>query len=183
VPLLAGGTPAHRPAYGSDGDYFSKPNRESIFAEVYALNARGDAAQLPGVVVSGRPARKPAGVPPGGRPRLGAIRVLGPSASWAIRVLGLSASWGRPRLRAIRVLGHPRRAAIRVSPGCPPRLGPSASWQRHEDVPLLAGGTPAHRPAYGSDGDYFSKPNRESFFADVCALMREAMPRKYPALW
>ena len=27
----------HRPAYGSDGDYWSKPNRESIFNAVYAL--------------------------------------------------------------------------------------------------------------------------------------------------
>ena len=28
---------AHRPAFGSDGDYFSKPNRESVFAAVEAL--------------------------------------------------------------------------------------------------------------------------------------------------
>ena len=27
----------HRPAYGSDGDYWSKPNAESIFDSVYAL--------------------------------------------------------------------------------------------------------------------------------------------------
>jgi pyruvate/2-oxoglutarate/acetoin dehydrogenase E1 component/TPP-dependent pyruvate/acetoin dehydrogenase alpha subunit len=40
-----------------------------------------------------------------------------------------------------------------------------------------------HRPAYGSDGDYFSKPSRETIFAAVYELMREASPRKYPALW
>jgi len=39
-----------------------------------------------------------------------------------------------------------------------------------------------HRPAYGSDGDYFSKPNRETIFAEVYALMREANPRKYTTL-
>lgn len=37
-----------------------------------------------------------------------------------------------------------------------------------------------HRPAYASDGDYWSKPNRESIFAEVYALLHEANPRKYP---
>ena len=37
-----------------------------------------------------------------------------------------------------------------------------------------------HRPAYGSDGDYWSKPNRETIFETVYDLMHEAMPRKYP---
>jgi 2-oxoisovalerate dehydrogenase E1 component len=41
----------------------------------------------------------------------------------------------------------------------------------------------AHRPAYGSDGDYWSKPNRETIFAGVYELMREANPRKFPKLW
>ena len=39
-----------------------------------------------------------------------------------------------------------------------------------------------HRPSYGSDGDYWSKPNRETIFEGVYALMHEANPRKYPAL-
>jgi pyruvate/2-oxoglutarate/acetoin dehydrogenase E1 component/TPP-dependent pyruvate/acetoin dehydrogenase alpha subunit len=39
-----------------------------------------------------------------------------------------------------------------------------------------------HRPAYGSDGDYWSKPNRETIFDGVYALMHEANPRKYPTL-
>jgi pyruvate/2-oxoglutarate/acetoin dehydrogenase E1 component/TPP-dependent pyruvate/acetoin dehydrogenase alpha subunit len=37
-----------------------------------------------------------------------------------------------------------------------------------------------HRPAYGSDGDYWSKPNRESIFEAVYDLMHEANPRRYP---
>ena len=30
-----------------------------------------------------------------------------------------------------------------------------------------------HRPPFGSDGDYFAKPNREEIFAAVQALVRE----------
>jgi 2-oxoisovalerate dehydrogenase E1 component len=37
-----------------------------------------------------------------------------------------------------------------------------------------------HRPPYGSDGDYFSKPNREQIFEAVYGLMHEADPRRYP---
>jgi pyruvate/2-oxoglutarate/acetoin dehydrogenase E1 component len=37
-----------------------------------------------------------------------------------------------------------------------------------------------HRPAYGSDGDYWSKPNRETIFESVYDLMHEANPQKYP---
>lgn len=38
-----------------------------------------------------------------------------------------------------------------------------------------------HRPAYGSDGDYWSKPNVEQIFDTVYALMHEANPAKYPS--
>ena len=38
----------------------------------------------------------------------------------------------------------------------------------------------AHRPAYGSDGDYFSKPSREDLFDAVHSLMHEAAPRRFP---
>jgi pyruvate/2-oxoglutarate/acetoin dehydrogenase E1 component len=31
----------------------------------------------------------------------------------------------------------------------------------------------AHRPAYGSDGDYFSKPNAEEIISVVLAIMKE----------
>jgi pyruvate/2-oxoglutarate/acetoin dehydrogenase E1 component/TPP-dependent pyruvate/acetoin dehydrogenase alpha subunit len=37
-----------------------------------------------------------------------------------------------------------------------------------------------HRPAYGSDGDYFSKPGREHIFEAACDLMNEADPRRFP---
>jgi 2-oxoisovalerate dehydrogenase E1 component len=38
----------------------------------------------------------------------------------------------------------------------------------------------AHRPAYGTDGDYFSKPNRETIFEAVYEMMNEANPTAYP---
>lgn len=40
-----------------------------------------------------------------------------------------------------------------------------------------------HRPAYASDGDYFSKPNPEDVFEKVYEMMREAFPEKFPALY
>ena len=36
----------------------------------------------------------------------------------------------------------------------------------------------AHRPAYGSDGDYFSKPSAEDVFEKVYEIMHEAYPDK-----
>jgi pyruvate/2-oxoglutarate/acetoin dehydrogenase E1 component len=41
----------------------------------------------------------------------------------------------------------------------------------------------AHRPAYGSDGDYWSKPNTETIFDTVYALMHEADPVSYPEIY
>lgn len=38
----------------------------------------------------------------------------------------------------------------------------------------------AHRPAYGSDGAYFSKPNVEDVYALVYEIMNEASPAQYP---
>lgn len=37
-----------------------------------------------------------------------------------------------------------------------------------------------HRPAYGTDGDYFSKPNAEQIFEKVYNIMHEADPSRYP---
>ena len=42
----------HRPAYGSDGDYFSKPNREQIIEAVYQLLAESDPARFPPTALS-----------------------------------------------------------------------------------------------------------------------------------
>jgi 2-oxoisovalerate dehydrogenase E1 component len=36
-----------------------------------------------------------------------------------------------------------------------------------------------HRPAYTTDGDYFSKPNAEDIFDAVYSMMKEAVPEKY----
>ena len=41
----------------------------------------------------------------------------------------------------------------------------------------------AHRPPYGSDGDYFSKPNAEDVFDMAYDLLREAEPDKFPAIY
>ena len=38
----------------------------------------------------------------------------------------------------------------------------------------------SHRPAYGSDGDYFSKPNVEQVFESVYDMMHEVDPASYP---
>ncbi len=39
-----------------------------------------------------------------------------------------------------------------------------------------------HRPAYGTDGDYFSKPSAEDIFEKVYEIMHEANPTNYPKL-
>ena len=39
----------------------------------------------------------------------------------------------------------------------------------------------AHRPAYGSDGDYFSKPSTDDIVEKVYAIMRETNPKKFPS--
>ena len=39
-----------------------------------------------------------------------------------------------------------------------------------------------HRPAYGTDGDYFSKPSVEDVYEKVYSMMHEVDPRNFPAL-
>jgi pyruvate/2-oxoglutarate/acetoin dehydrogenase E1 component/TPP-dependent pyruvate/acetoin dehydrogenase alpha subunit len=41
----------------------------------------------------------------------------------------------------------------------------------------------AHRPSYGTDGDYFSKPSIEDIFEKVYTMMNEVDPSKYPSLY
>jgi len=41
----------------------------------------------------------------------------------------------------------------------------------------------SHRPAYGTDGDYFSKPNREDVFETVYELMHEGDPKRFPIFY
>ena len=40
-----------------------------------------------------------------------------------------------------------------------------------------------HRGAYGTDGDYFSKPNAEDVFESIYKLMHESNPTKFPILY
>jgi len=40
-----------------------------------------------------------------------------------------------------------------------------------------------HRPAYGTDGDYFSNPNAEDVFETVYAMMHEYKPAAYPRIY
>jgi hypothetical protein len=40
-----------------------------------------------------------------------------------------------------------------------------------------------HRPTYGTDGDYFSKPSVEDIFEKVYAIMHEVKPNDYPELY
>jgi hypothetical protein len=41
----------------------------------------------------------------------------------------------------------------------------------------------SHRPAYGSDGDYFSKPNREDVIDIVYEIMRDSDPDRFKSLY
>lgn len=41
----------------------------------------------------------------------------------------------------------------------------------------------AHRPAYGTDGDYFSKPSIEDIIEKVHSIMHEAKPTAFPSLY
>lgn len=40
-----------------------------------------------------------------------------------------------------------------------------------------------HRPAYASDGDYFSKPSADDMVEKIYALFNETNPQKYPAIF
>jgi len=50
------------------------------------------------------------------------------------------------------------------------------------DAPPRTLSAKAHRPAYGSDGDYFSKPNREQIFSTVYDLMHQTDPTRFPSM-
>ena len=51
------------------------------------------------------------------------------------------------------------------------------------DAPPRTLSAKAHRPAYGSDGDYFSKPNREQIVEAVYTMMRDSNPERFPRLF
>jgi pyruvate/2-oxoglutarate/acetoin dehydrogenase E1 component len=51
-------------------------------------------------------------------------------------------------------------------------------WQYLDSPPKTLTGK-EHRPAYTTDGDYFSKPSAEDIFDVIYAMMKEAEPEKY----
>ena len=52
----------------------------------------------------------------------------------------------------------------------------------HLDSPARTLSAKAHRPAYGSDGDYWSKPNAETVFDAVYEMMNEVDPSAFPKI-
>jgi pyruvate/2-oxoglutarate/acetoin dehydrogenase E1 component/TPP-dependent pyruvate/acetoin dehydrogenase alpha subunit len=55
------------------------------------------------------------------------------------------------------------------------------AYQHLDSKPQTLAAQP-HRPAYGTDGDYFSKPSAEDIFEKIYAMMHEVDPEAYPAL-
>jgi len=53
----------------------------------------------------------------------------------------------------------------------------------HLDSPAKTLSGKAHRPAYGSDGDYWSKPSAETVFDAVYEMMNEVDPNQYPEIY
>ncbi|MDB4767537.1 thiamine pyrophosphate-dependent enzyme [Flavobacteriaceae bacterium] len=53
---------------------------------------------------------------------------------------------------------------------------------KYLDAPPITLTAKAHRPAYASDGDYFSKPNAEDIFESIYNIMHESNPNAYPEL-
>jgi pyruvate/2-oxoglutarate/acetoin dehydrogenase E1 component/TPP-dependent pyruvate/acetoin dehydrogenase alpha subunit len=57
-------------------------------------------------------------------------------------------------------------------------LEKQGGWNYLDSPPKTLTGK-EHRPAYTTDGDYFSKPSAEDIFDAVYAMMKEAVPEKY----
>ena len=55
-------------------------------------------------------------------------------------------------------------------------------YQYLDSAPQTLASKP-HRPAYGTDGDYFSKPSIEDIFEKVYEIMHEAKPTKFKKLY
>lgn len=51
---------------------------------------------------------------------------------------------------------------------------------RYLDAKPLTIAAQAHRPPYGTDGDYFSKPNAEDIFEAIMNMMHEYDPARFP---
>jgi pyruvate/2-oxoglutarate/acetoin dehydrogenase E1 component/TPP-dependent pyruvate/acetoin dehydrogenase alpha subunit len=58
-------------------------------------------------------------------------------------------------------------------------LEKQGGYQWLDSAPRTLSGK-AHRPAYGTDGNYWSKPNVEDVFYAVYSMMNEAQPKQFP---
>ena len=54
---------------------------------------------------------------------------------------------------------------------------------RHLDMEPRTLTAKEHRPAYGSDGDYYSKPSAEDVFDTVYDMMHRSQPNAFPAIY
>jgi pyruvate/2-oxoglutarate/acetoin dehydrogenase E1 component/TPP-dependent pyruvate/acetoin dehydrogenase alpha subunit len=54
---------------------------------------------------------------------------------------------------------------------------------RYLDAPPRTLSAKAHRPPYGSDGDYFSKPSSDDVFEAVYAILHESNPEQFSAIF
>lgn len=61
-------------------------------------------------------------------------------------------------------------------------LEEQGGYQYLDSAPRTLSGK-AHRPAYGSDGDYYSKPSVDDIFEAVYSIMNESNPSSYPAIY
>ncbi|MBT6438729.1 MAG: transketolase, partial [Flavobacteriales bacterium] len=61
-------------------------------------------------------------------------------------------------------------------------LHEQGGYHHLDSAPIALAGK-EHRPAYGSDGDYFSKPSVEDIFDAIYAMMNEVNPKDYPSIY
>jgi pyruvate/2-oxoglutarate/acetoin dehydrogenase E1 component/TPP-dependent pyruvate/acetoin dehydrogenase alpha subunit len=61
-------------------------------------------------------------------------------------------------------------------------LHEQGGYHHLDSAPIALAGK-EHRPAYGSDGDYFSKPSVEDIFDAIYAMMNEVNPKGYPSIY
>jgi pyruvate/2-oxoglutarate/acetoin dehydrogenase E1 component len=60
-------------------------------------------------------------------------------------------------------------------------LKQKGAYENFDSTPQLLTAQ-AHRPAYGSDGDYFSKPSKNDIFEKAYGILHESNPMDYPKL-
>lgn len=61
-------------------------------------------------------------------------------------------------------------------------LDVQGGYEHLDSKPVCLSAKP-HRPAYGTDGDYFSKPSADDIFETVYGMMHESNPEKFPTLF